>query len=206
MTPRQDLCQPEAVIDSVYFPETGMISQVSNLDEGEQAEVGVIGREGMLGSALISGVETSYTEAMVQLAGTALRMSAPDFSREMEQNLAFRELLLRYSEAFQAQIMQTAACNGRHPLEQRLARWLLMAQDRSGEEQLVLTQEFLAMMLGVHRPSITISARRMQHAGLIRFSAGRVTILDRDLLEARCCECYGAVTRRFLALLGPSFG
>jgi CRP-like cAMP-binding protein len=201
---RQELCNPDEAIEAAYFPETGMVSLVANLDDGVQAEVGIIGREGMFGVPLLSGTEISFVEAMVQMPGTAWRMSAREFRREVEANAPFRLLLLRYNEALQAQVMQTAACNGRHGLEQRLARWLLMAHDRVGGDELPLTQEFMAMMLGVHRPSITVTAGILQRAGLIRHSNGRVTVLDRPSLEAASCECYGAVSRRFAALLGTA--
>lgn len=204
LTMRQELYTPIGAITAAYFPEAGMISLVSNLDDGMQAEVGIIGREGMLGTSLLSGVDTSFINAMVQISGTALRMGITEFRHELETNVPFRAILLRYNEALQAQIMQTAACNGRHELEQRLARWLLMAHDRVDREELSLTQEFMAMMLGVHRPSITVTAGILQRAGLIRYSGGRVTVLDRSSLEAASCECYGVVKRRFTALLGTS--
>ena len=199
---RQPLYNTDTAIEAVYFVESGMISLVATLDDGMQAEVGVIGREGMLGIALLSGAETSFIDSIVQLTGTALRMSVRDFRHEWEGNAAFRTLLLRYNEALHAQVMQTAACNGHHGLEQRLARWLLMAHDRADGNELPLTQDFMAMMLGVHRPSITVTAGILQRAGLIRYAAGRVTVLDRASLEAASCECYGAVQRRFSALLG----
>ena len=199
---RQPLYNPDAAIEAVYFVECGMISLVANLDDGMQAEVGIVGQEGMLGISLLSGAETPFIESMVQMPGTALRMAVKDFRHEWDGNAAFRMLLLRYNEALHAQVMQTAACNGHHGLEQRLARWLLMAHDRADGDELPLTQDFMAMMLGVHRPSITITAGILQRAGLIRYSAGRVTVLDRPSLEAASCECYGAVQRRFSALLG----
>jgi CRP-like cAMP-binding protein len=199
---RQPIYDPEAPIEAVYFPESGMFSLVANLEDGTQAEVGLIGREGMMGISLLSGVDTPYIESMVQMPGTALRMAVRDFLHEMDANAPFRALILRYNEALQAQIMQTAACNGRHGLEQRFARWLLMARDRADSNALPLTQEFMAMMLGVRRPSITVTAGILQRAGLIRYAGGRVTILDRTSLEAASCECYGAVKRRFATLLG----
>ena len=199
---RQVIYSPDTAIEAVYFPEAGMISLVANLEDGMQAEVGIIGREGVLGISLLSGADTSFIEAMVQMPGTALRMMVRDFRHELEVNVPFRTVLLRYNEALQAQIMQTAACNGRHGLEQRLARWLLMAHDRADGDELPLTQDFMAMMLGVHRPSITVTAGILQRAGLIRYSGGRVTVIDRLSLEAACCECHGAVRRRFQALLG----
>lgn len=199
---RQGLYHPDAPIDAVYFPETGMISLVANMDDGMQAEVGLIGREGLLGVPLLLGVDTSFVEAVVQLPGAALRMGVREFRHELEVNASFRTLLLRYNEAQQAQLMQTAACNGRHALEQRLARWLLMAHDRSAGDELPVTHDLMAMMLGVHRPSVTVAAGALQRAGLIRYSGGRVTVLDRPGLEATSCECYASVKRRFTALLG----
>ena len=199
---RQEIYRQDGPILSVYFPQTGMISLVAQLDDGLQAEVGLVGYEGMGGASLLAGVDTSYSEAIVQLPGTALRMSAADFRVEIEANVPFRAVLLRYNEALQAQVMQTAACNSRHGLEQRLARWLLMALDRGGSAELPLTQDFMAMMLGVHRPSITVTAGILQRAGLIKYANGLVVVLNRDALEAASCECYGAVKRRFATLLG----
>ena len=158
--------------------------------------------DGVLGHSLQSGIATSFVECMVQLPGTALRMSATAFKSEFEANAPFRTLMLRYNEALQAQVMQTAACNGRHGLEQRLARWVLMAHDRADSDDLPLTQDFIALMLGVHRPSITVTAGILQRAGLIRYAGGRITILDRASLEAASCDCYALVRRRFTLLLG----
>lgn len=199
---REVLYRDGGPIEAVYFVRSGMISLVTNLEDGMQAEVGLIGREGMLGMSLLSGIETSFVEAMVQLPGAALRMGARELRQEVEVNAPLRRALLRHTEALQAQVMQTAACNGRHGLEQRLARWLLMAHDRVDGDELHLTQDFIAMMLGVHRPSITVTAGILQRAGLIRYSAGRITILDRASLEAAACECYAAVRQRFEAILG----
>jgi CRP-like cAMP-binding protein len=202
LTMRQRIYRPEDPIEAVYFPESGMFSLVAGLEDGTQAEVGVIGREGILGMSLLSGIDTPFIEAMVQMPGMALRMAVGDFQHEMQANAPFRTLMLRYNEALQAQIMQTAACNGRHALEQRFARWLLMAHDRADGDALPLTQEFMAMMLAVRRPSITVTAGILQRAGLIRYAAGRVTVADRASLEAASCECYGVVRRRFTTLLG----
>ncbi len=201
LTLRQTLYRPDAPIEAVYFPESGMISLVAILDDCTQAEVGIIGNEGMLGTSLLSGIDTSFIEALAQMPGTALRMTIRDFRHEMDADGPLRALVLRYNEALQAQVMQTAACNGRHGSEQRLARWLLMAHDRADGDELPLTQEFVAMMLGVHRPSISVTAGILQRAGLIRYSGGRITVLGREALEDASCECYGAVRRRFAALL-----
>ena len=135
---REVLYLADGPIEAVYFVTSGMISLVANLEDGMQAEVGLIGREGMLGTSLLSGVETSFVEAMVQLPGTALRMGARELRQEIEVNAPLRRILLRHTEALQAQVMQTAACNGkRHGLEQRLARWLLMAHDRAEGDELL---------------------------------------------------------------------
>ena len=201
LTLKQVIYSPDTPIEAVYFIETGMISLVNDMEDGTQAEVGVIGREGMLGMPLLAGVNTSFVEAQVQLPGTALRMTAQNFTSEIDTNAPLRRLLLRYNEALQAQVMQTAACNVNHDLEQRLARWLLMAHDRAEGDELSLTQDLMAIMLGVHRPSITVTAGILQRAGLIRYAGGRVTVLDRPSLEAASCECYAAVQKRFEILL-----
>jgi CRP-like cAMP-binding protein len=201
---RQQLYRADAAIDAVYFVEAGMISLVANMDDGMQAEIGIVGREGMLGVSLLSGIDKSFVDSMVQMPGAALRMAVRDFRHEMDVNAAFRGLLARYNEALHTQIMQTAVCNGHHGLEQRLARWLLMAHDRVDGEELPLTQDFMASMLGVYRPSITVTAGILQRAGLIRYTGGRVTVIDRLSLEAAACECYGVVHRRLQTLMGPA--
>lgn len=190
----------EQPIEAVYFLDAGMTSLVAQLDEGIRAEVGIVGREGMVGMPLVFGVETAFMEAQVQIAGPALRMESRAFQQELEESPPFRAVLLRYAEAAQALVSQTAACNARHDLEQRLARWLLMAHDRSDRDEVPLTQDFLATMLAVHRPSITVTAGILQRAGFIQYRSGNITILDRSGLEAASCECYGIVQRRFAKL------
>jgi CRP-like cAMP-binding protein len=196
--------EPDTVIEAIYFPVSGMISLVAVMQNGDRAEVGIIGREGMLGMPQISGVDTSYVEAMVQMSCTLLRMTASDFRHEMDVNRPLRAVMYRYSEAMQSQIMQTAACNKRHPLEQRLVRWLLMAHDRAEHDEVPLTQEFLSMMLGVLRPTISIAAAALQRQKLIEYAAGHITVLDRVGLEKVSCECYAVFQRRFVALLGKT--
>ena len=198
----ETLIVPDKPIEAVYFVESGWVSLVSTLDNGMQAEVGLIGREGMVGLPLILGVADGFEEAFVQAKGTALRMGASAFRRALEEIPSFRRLLFHYSEAMRGQTTQTAACNGRHDLEQRFARWLLMAHDRVDDDDLPVTQEFLSMMLCVNRPSITVLAGILQKAGMIRYGRGRITILDRDALEATSCDCYMSVKRRFDRLLG----
>jgi len=203
LTVRDTLITPDATIQSVWFVESGFVSLVTALDDGTQAEVGLVGREGMVGTPLVLGVETGFSEAYVQADGAALQMEATAFRQVLGDEPPLRSLLLRYSEAAHAQTTQTAACNGRHALEQRLARWLLMAQDRIDGNDLPVTQEFLALMLCVYRPSITVVASTLQRAGIIRYGRGHITVLDRSALEATSCDCYMAVKRRFDRLLGP---
>jgi CRP-like cAMP-binding protein len=206
LTLRQVIQRSEQPITAVYFPETGWISSLQMLSDGGAAEVGHAGREGMAGLSLLYGVDTSSVETMVQGAGTALRMSAKNFHEALERCPAFPPLLLRYALAFHEEVAQTAACNGRHVLEQRLARWILMAHDRSEGDDVPMTQEFLALMLCAQRPGVTTAVGHLQTAGHIRLGRGRITVTDRLGLEEVSCECYGTVRRRFEALLGISKG
>ena len=199
---RQVLYAADAPIEAVYFHEVGWTSMLAHLEDGLTAEVGVVGREGMVGLPLVFGVETTFVEAMVQGPGTALRMEAGAFRHALDAHPALRTLLFRYGEFMHAQVTQTAACNGNHGLEQRLARWLLMSHDRVSGDELPMTQEFLAMMLCVHRPSVTVAARILQRANLIRYGGGSITIIDRPGLEAASCECYGTVRQHQRRLLG----
>jgi CRP-like cAMP-binding protein len=202
LTVRDSLMVPDAAVEAVYFVESGFVSLVTSLEDGSQAEVGLIGREGMVGLPLLTGVDTSFVEAFVQADGTAHRMEARAFRAALEEEPALRTLLLRYLEAMSSQVSQTAACNGRHDLEQRLARWLLMAHDRVGGDEFQITQEFLALMLCVYRPSVSVVASTLQRAGMIRYGRGHITIVDREALEATACDCYRVVKRRFERLLG----
>ena len=203
---RHVLHAPDEPITAVYFHESGWCSMVAQLADGRSAEVGLTGTEGMVGLPLLLGSDTSPAEAMIQGPGTVLRLGAGAFRRALEESPALRTLLLRYALAFQGQVTQTAACNGHHALDQRLARWLLMAHDRAEADEFSMTQEFLAMMLCVHRPGVTVAARLFQQAGLIRYGQGRMVITDREGLEGAACECYGAVRRQFEKLLGAAKG
>jgi CRP-like cAMP-binding protein len=199
---RQILLAPEQPIQGVYFPENGWTSLIALLADGGAAEVGHAGREGMIGLPILYGAESGSVEAMVQAPGTALRMSAEAFRETLEQCPAFNALLLRYALTFSEEVAQTAACNGRHVLEQRLARWLLMAHDRADSDDFPMTQDFMAMMLSVQRPGVTIAARQLQAAGHIRYGRGTITVLDRQGLENAACECYFTIRRRSEAVLG----
>lgn len=197
---KTSLVRPGEQIEGVFFIESGWISMVRNLDDGSAAEVGLVGREGMIGAALIGGAITSYTDTYAQSDATALRMDARVFQREAEDNPELRRLIFRYNEAMYAQAMQTAACNGRHHLKQRLARWILIAHDRWDGDEVPLTQEFLSLMLCVRRSSVSELASELQQEGMIRYSRGKIAIVSRAALEARTCDCYKAVQDRFKEL------
>ncbi len=199
---RDVLCAAEAVVEAVYFVEAGWVSMIARLEDGLSAEVGLVGREGMVGLPLVFGVEASGVEALVQGPGMALRMEAGAFRHALDEHPSLRALLFRYGEFMRAQVTQTAACNGNHGLEQRLARWMLMSHDRADSDRFAMTHEFLATMLCVHRPSVTIAARLLQRAGLIRYGSGQITVVDRPGLEAVACECHGTVGRQYRKLLG----
>ncbi|MBV1798571.1 Crp/Fnr family transcriptional regulator [Siccirubricoccus sp. G192] len=190
-------------VDAVFFVETGMVSLIVTLEDGEQVEAGVAGSEGLVGLPLVYGNSHSVTDARVQMEGTALRIEAAAFRAEMDRSAAFRAPLLRYALAFHAQVSLTAACNARHAVENRLARWLLIAHDRAGQDEFPMTHEFISMMLGVRRPSVTIAAGILHKAGLIHYARGRMEILDQPGLEAASCECYHIVRHEFARLLGP---
>jgi CRP-like cAMP-binding protein len=191
-------------VDAAFFIETDMVSMLVTLEDGDQIEAGIIGPEGVVGLPLILGGSRSLIDARAQMEGTALRIGAAPLHAEMERSSALRRHLLHYALAFQAQVTLTAACNARHPIELRLARWLLIAHDRAGADEFPMTHEFISMMLGVRRPGVTVAAGMLQKAGLIHYSRGRMSILDRSRLEAASCECYHTVRYEFARLLGRS--
>jgi CRP-like cAMP-binding protein len=197
---RQTLAKAGVSIEHANYPDCGMISLVSPLD-GLMVEVGVVGREGFAGTPILLGVDASPLEMMVQVAGTGSRIRADALRGEVGQSPALLRLLLRYTQAFHSQVSQSAACNGRHTLQERLARWLLMARDRTESDELPLSHEFLSMMLGVRRAGVTVAVGTLKAAGLIRSSHGHITILDRDGMEAAACECYRVVKREYERLL-----
>jgi CRP-like cAMP-binding protein len=196
--------RPEQPIDAAYFHETGWSSSITQLSDGGGAEIGHAGPEGMVGLPLVLGSDTGLAEVMVQCPGTALRIGAAAFAEELEREPAFRNLLLRYAQVFYEGVAQTAACNASHRMDQRLARWLLMAHDRADGDEFAMTQEFMAMMLGVQRPGVTIAAGQLQQQGLIRSSRGAIAVTNRPGLEQNSCECYRVVRRRFEALIGSA--
>ena len=198
----QTLYPADGAVDAVLFPEGGMVSLLATLEGGEQVEVGIVGREGLIGLPLVFGDDRSLVEARVQLEGTALRMDAAALRDGMGESAALRRVLLRYVLALHAQVTLTAGCNARHAIEQRLARWLLTAHDRADGDEFPMTHEFMAMMLGVRRPGVSLAAGVLQKAGLIHYVRGRMTVTDRPGLEATSCECYHASRREFTRLLG----
>jgi CRP-like cAMP-binding protein len=191
-------------IRAVYFLESGWSSLQSMLADGSSAEVGIVGREGMVGLTVLLGDHLAGVEARIQCPGAALTLTAGAFREELDRNPAFRSLLLRYALARYLQAVHLVACNARHHVDQRLARKLLMAHDRADGDEFSVTHESLSNMLGVRRAGVTVAAGHLQKAGLIRYSAGRLTISDRPGLEAAACECYGLVRDAFDRLLGPT--
>jgi CRP-like cAMP-binding protein len=204
LTHRQTVFAPTEPITNVIFPETGWFSCLIAVDDGDASEVGLIGREGMAGMPLLFGDDRSPSELMVQAPGMALRLGAEAFREALGDSAALRTVLLRYALAFHAQVSQTAACNGRHHVEQRLARWLLMAHDRTTGDSFPMTHEFLSMMLGVRRAGVTVAASALQRVGLIRYERGIIEVTDRPGLEIAVCDCYDVVRREFERLLGPA--
>ncbi len=203
---KQVLHEPDRPIGFVYFPEAGMVSMLAPLEDGQALEVGLVGREGLVGLPALLGDGRASTEALVQAAGPMWRAEAAALKAAFDESAGLRAPLLRYMQAFHAQVQQTAACNGRHDLEERLARWILMAHDRAAGDRFPMTQEFMALMLGVRRAGVSVAAGILRKAGAIAYERGCVTVLDRPGLEAASCGCYGAVRRQFERLLGAPAG
>jgi CRP-like cAMP-binding protein len=186
----------------IYFPTNAIISLLYLMENGSSAEIGVAGREGLVGVALFMGGNTMPNRAVVQSAGGAVRMRAQMLRDEFARGGAFQRLLLRYTQALLTQMSQTAVCNRLHAIEQQLCRWLLLSHDRLDSDELVMTQELIANMLGVRREGVTAAAGRLQEQGLISYVRGRIQILDRPGLEASVCECYKVVKDEYDRLLG----
>jgi CRP-like cAMP-binding protein len=199
---RQSLYRSNKPIEFVYFIETGVGSLVNTMKNGDAAEVGTIGNEGVVGLPVLMGDDRAPTGVYVQVPGTGLRMKATLFKRELARSPSMQIVMYRYAHAFFNQVAQSAACNHFHSLQQRCCRWLLMTHDRMHSDEFLLTQEFLAMMLGVQRTGVTAAAGALQRAGFIRYARGKVTMIDRRGLIQRSCECYGVSKREFDRLLG----
>jgi len=195
LTLKQFVHKPGERIRDVYFPGGGFISIVTVLNDGSMVEVATIGREGMCGTSAVLNGDPSPSAAMVQCeTDRCYRMPADAFREEIDRRNSFHHLMTRYAQALTGVIMLSTACNAVHSVEQRLARWLLMAHDRVGKNEFPLTQEFVAMMLGAGRPTVTVVASTLQKAGLITYHRGHLTIVDRKRLEAASCECYRTAT------------
>ena len=201
---KEILHRPGDPIEYVYFPGAGFVSELTVLESGDMVEVATVGREGMVGIFASDGEERAPSLSMVQAAiEVCYRLRATVFREEMDRRGPFHQLMTRYMHAHVGLIMQSTACNAMHTVEQRLARWLLMAHDRVGLDDFPLTQEFLAMMLGVSRPSVTIVAGTLQKAGLITYHRGHLKIVNREELEAASCECYRVVRKLLVSVRQP---
>ena len=201
-TVRKLLYESNAPIEYIYFPLGGVMSLVVEMEDGGTVEVGTIGNEGMVGTPVFLGAEKSPTKAFCQVPGDCLRMPVASFKRELSaEDGILRDRVSRHAQGMINQISQSVACNHLHSIEERTARWLLMTHDRVGQNELLLTQEFLAQMLGVRRPSVTVAAGLLDKAGLITYKRGRITVVDRERLEEAACECYSVVKREYERLL-----
>jgi len=185
----------------VYFPIDAIVSLLTVLEDGDSAEIAVVGNEGIVGVSLFMGGETTPSRAVVQSAGRSIRLSAHVLKSEFNISPAVMHLLLRYTQALITQMTQTAACNRHHSLDEQLCRWLLLSLDRLHGSHLVMTQELIANMLGVRREGVTEAAGRLQRAGLISYTRGKIEVLNRAGIEERSCECYAVVKKEYDRLL-----
>jgi CRP-like cAMP-binding protein len=188
-------------LSHVYFPTTAIVSLLYLMEDGASAEIAVVGNEGIVGISLFMGGESTSSRAVVQSAGKGFRLKAQLMKQEFDRAGPVLHLLLRYTQALITQMSQTAVCNRHHSLDQQLCRWLLLSLDRLEGNQLVMTQELIANMLGVRREGVTEGALKLQHAGLIQYARGHITVLDRAALERRSCECYAVVKKEYDRLL-----
>ncbi|MDB6098276.1 MAG: hypothetical protein QOK23_1096 [Gammaproteobacteria bacterium] len=197
----QVLYEPGATLSHVYFPTNSIISLLYVMENGASAEIAVVGNEGIVGISLFMGGESTPSRAVVQSAGGGFRLRAQMMKDEFNRTGPVLHLLLRYTQALITQMAQTAVCNRHHSLDQQLCRWLLLSLDRLEDNELVMTQELIANMLGVRREGVTEGALKLQQDGLIRYARGHITVLDRGGLEKRTCECYAVVKREYDRLL-----
>jgi CRP-like cAMP-binding protein len=193
--------EPGRTVHHVYFPTTAVVSLLRVLEDGDMAEIAIVGREGVVGISSFMGGGYSSSRGVVQAAGGALRLSSSALLEEFDRCGPAMHLLLRYTHALIAQMTQTAVCNRHHTIEQQLCRWLLLCLDRLDGDDVVVTQELIANLLGVRREGVTTAAARLQRGGFIRYARGRITVLDRDAVQRRSCECYAAVRCEYERLL-----
>jgi CRP-like cAMP-binding protein len=201
----QVLMDADSALDHVFFPDSGVVSVVAVYADGNVIEMATIGREGCSGVQAILGAKRSSVQLLVQIPGSAAKMSRAAFTQAMQSMPSFQSVMNAYVQAFLEQVMVSVACNGAHSLKQRLARWLLMMRDRSDGDVLLITQDLLAEMLGVQRPTITNVAREFERAGLIERGRRQVTILDRQGLTKASCECYQLVRSRLASYLPKTY-
>jgi len=199
----QVLHESGRTMSHVYFPTTAIVSLLYVMENGASAEIAVVGNEGLVGISLFMGGGSTPSRAVVQSAGEGWRLGAAAMKEEFDRAGPAMHLLLRYTQALITQMAQTAVCNRHHSLDQQLCRWLLLSLDRLGGNDLVMTQELIANMLGVRREGVTEAALKLQKAGLIRYSRGHISVLDRAGLEQRSCECYAVVKTEYDRLLPP---
>jgi CRP-like cAMP-binding protein len=197
----QVLYEPGATLTHVYFPTTSIVSLLYVMENGASTEISMVGNEGLVGISLFMGGESTPSRAVVQSAGLGFRLKAQLMKNEFERSGPVLHLLLRYTQALITQMAQTAVCNRHHTLDQQLCRWLLLSLDRLQANELAMTQELIANMLGVRREGVTEAAVKLQQAGLISYARGHITVLDRAGLEKRTCECYAVVKREYDRLL-----
>jgi CRP-like cAMP-binding protein len=195
------LYEPGSAMRHVYFPTTSIVSLLYVMEDGSSAEIAIVGNEGIVGISLFMGGETTSSRAVVQSAGQAYRVPGTQLKDEFFRAGPFQRLLLRYTQALITQMGQTAVCNRHHSVDQQLCRWLLMSLDRLPSNELRMTQELIANMLGVRREGVTESAGKLQKLGLIQYNRGHIVVVDRPALEAHACECYAVVKREFDRLL-----
>ncbi len=195
------LYESGSTMTHVYFPTTAIISLLYVMENGASAEIAVVGNEGIVGISLFMGGESTSSRAVVQSAGWGYRLKAKAMKDEFNNNGPVLHLLLRYTQALITQMAQTAVCNRHHTLDQQLCRWLLLSLDRLHGDELAMTQELIANVLGVRREGVTECALKLQAAGIIRYQRGRITVLDRAALELRTCECYAVVKKEYDRLL-----
>jgi CRP-like cAMP-binding protein len=195
------LYESGATLSHVYFPTTAIVSLLYVMENGASAEIAVVGNEGIIGISLFMGGESTPSRAVVQSAGKGVRLKAQVVKDEFNRAGPVLHLLLRYTQALITQMAQTAVCNRHHSLDQQLCRWLLLSLDRLQDNELVMTQELIANMLGVRREGVTEAALKLQQDGLIRYARGRITVLDRPAIERRTCECYAVVHKEYQRLL-----
>jgi CRP-like cAMP-binding protein len=194
------LYEARSPIDYAYFPNRGVISALTVMEDGRAIEVATIGDEGVVGLPILGGVKTTSNRMIVQVSGEALRLSTEALKEEASRDGPLRQLLALYHTAFLAQVSQAVACNGLHSVHQRCCRWLLMTQDRAHSDVFPMTHEFLAEMLGVRRSTVSEVLKPFQEEGLIRYSRGKCTVLDREGLKAGSCECYRRINEEFVRL------